>query len=214
MTNNQYDIINDTHNYCINFRTREIFLHNYFGSADTENPGVEYKMSNIFIKNLRLLENRTQDPITIHMNSIGGEWADGMAIFDAIMLCHSYVTILAYGQVESMSSIILQAADYRYMTQNAYFMCHYGSSGVMGDYLSAQNWISYEKKICDTMLNIYSSRCYKGQFFKEKYVKSDEVKAKNFLSKKLKDGDWYMSAEESVYYGFADKVLKDWKQLS
>jgi len=50
MTNNQYDIINDTHNYCINFRTREIFLHNYFGSADTENPGVEYKMSNIFMQ--------------------------------------------------------------------------------------------------------------------------------------------------------------------
>jgi ATP-dependent protease ClpP protease subunit len=148
------------------------------------------------------------------MNSIGGEWADGMVIFDAIRMCHSYITIISYGQVESMSSIILQAADYRYITQNAYFMCHYGSSGIAADYLSAQNWINYEKIICNTMLDIYSSQCHKGQFFKEKYAKPDEAKVKNFLSKRLKEGDWYMSAEESVYYGFADKIIKDWKQLS
>tara|TARA_B100000085_G_scaffold176306_1_gene160654 strand:- start:497 stop:1141 length:645 start_codon:yes stop_codon:yes gene_type:complete len=214
MINNQGDIINDLHTNCIDFKSREIYLHNYFGSADTENPGVEYKMSNIFLKNLRVLELKSQDPIIIHMNSIGGEWSDGMAIFDAIRMCNSYVTIISYGQVESMSSIILQAADYRLITTNSYFMCHYGSSGIAGDYLSAQNWINYEKYICDTMLNIYSNKCFKGQFFKEKYVKPDEAKVKNFLSKKLKDGDWYMTSEECVYYGFADKVAKDWKQLT
>ena len=45
------------------------------------------------------------------MHSVGGNWNDGMAIFDAIELCQSYVTIIVYGQAESMSSIILQAAD-------------------------------------------------------------------------------------------------------
>ena len=48
MINSQGDIINDLHTNCIDFKSREIYLHNYFGSADTENPGVEYKMSNIF----------------------------------------------------------------------------------------------------------------------------------------------------------------------
>ena len=212
MTNNQYDLINDIHNNCIYYKAREIFLHNYFVSDDTENPGEEYKMSNIFLKNLRMLELKSTDPIIVHMNSIGGEWTDGMAIYDAIRLCNSYITIICYGQVESMSSIILQAADYRMITANAYFMCHYGSSGISGDYLSTQNWINYEKYICNTMLNIYSSKCYKGKFFKEKYVKPDENKVRNFLSKKLRDGDWYMSAEDCVYYGFADKIIKDWKQ--
>lgn len=214
MSNNSSDILNDIHNYSVDLKGREIFLHNYFGSADAENPGVEYKMSNIFLKNLRLLETKSKDQIIIHMNSIGGEWSDGMAIYDAIRMCDSYITIISYGQVESMSSIILQAADYRMITANSYFMCHYGSSGIASDYLSAQNWINYEKNICDVMLNIYASRCWKSLFFKEKYAKPDESKAKNFLSKKLKDGDWYMSAEDSVYYGFADKIIENWSNLA
>lgn len=211
---NSTDILNDIHNYSINIRSREIFLHNYFTSGDNEeNPGVEYKMSNIFIKNLRILELKSHDPIIVHMHSIGGEWADGMAIYDAIQMCNCYVTMVCYGQVESMSSIILQSADSRFITPNSYFMCHYGSSIVAGDFLNAQNWANYEKYICDVMLDIYAKRCMQSKFFKEKYSKPDELKIKNFLAKKLKDGDWYMNAHDAVYYGFADKVIEDWAQL-
>ena len=28
-----------------------------------------------------------------------------------------------------------------------------------------------------------------------------------YLKRKLKDGDWYLDANEAVYYGFADAVL-------
>ena len=212
MSNNEPDILNDFHNYCTNLKTREIFLHNYY-SSDDDNPGVEYKMSNIFIKNLRALELKSYDPIIIHMHSIGGEWADGMAIYDAIQMCHSYITMVSYGQAESMSSIILQAADHRFVTTNSYFMSHFGNSGVDADFLNAQNWIKYEKYLCDVMLDIYAARCVKGQFFKEKYVKPDINKVKNYLYKQLKDGDWYLNADDCVYYGFADKVIKDWSVL-
>ena len=61
------------------------------------------------------------------MHSVGGEWSDGMAIYDAISMSRSYITIIAYGQAESMSSIIFQAADRRLITPNTYFMSHYGS---------------------------------------------------------------------------------------
>ena len=44
------DLLYDLHNYGANLDTREIFLHNYYASDDTENPGVEYKMSNNFLK--------------------------------------------------------------------------------------------------------------------------------------------------------------------
>ena len=60
------------------------------------------------------------------------------------------------------------------------------------------------------MLDIYAKRCVKGKFFKEKYTKPDDTKIKNFLAKKLKDGDWYMNSHDAVYYGFADKVIEDW----
>ena len=148
MNNNDKDLLYDLHNYGANLDTREIFLHNYYTSGDDENPGVEYKMSNTFLKNLRALELKSDKPIIIHMQSVGGEWSDGMAIYDAITMSKCHITMIAYGQAESMSSIIFQAADSRLITPNTYFMSHYGSSAVGGHYLNVQNWIKYEKYIC------------------------------------------------------------------
>jgi len=207
----QPELLKDFHDYGDNIATREIFLHNHYHTEDNQNPGVEYRMSNTFIKNLRALDMKSDQPITIHMQSVGGEWTDGMAIYDAISMSRSYVTIIAYAQASSMSSIILQAADYRTITQNSHFMCHYGSSDINMDYLSAMNYADYERKICDVMFNIYAKRCVNGKFFYEKFGKKPSDKqVKQFLIRKLKSGDWYMDADEAVYYGFADKILTDW----
>jgi ATP-dependent protease ClpP protease subunit len=137
------------------------------------------------------------------MQSIGGEWADGMAIYDSIILCKSYVTIISYGQAESMSSIILQAADNRLLTPNSYFMAHYGSTSLSCDYLNAINWMDFEKRLSNKMLEIYAKRCLDGEFFEGK----DENQVKKYLSTKLKSGDWFLEPAEAVYYGFADGVV-------
>jgi ATP-dependent protease ClpP protease subunit len=129
-------------------------------------------------------------------------------------MCRSHITIIAYGQAESMSSIIFQAADTRLITPNTYFMSHFGSTNAGGDYLNVQNWVKYEKQICDTMLDIYANQCCNGQFFIEKYGKNAVTKVKNYLSTKLKSGDWYITASEAVYYGFADKVIDSWQELT
>ena len=47
----------------------------------------------------------------------------------------------------------------------------------------------------------------KGKYFKEQYTDITQEKVKNYLKRKLKDGDWYLDANEAVYYGFADLVL-------
>ena len=200
------DTISDTHNHGIDVKGREIYLHGYIGNTE-EDPGVDYRMSTNFYKNIRILDSISQEPILIHMNSIGGSWSDGMTIFDTILLCKSYVTIIAYGQAESMSSIILQAADKRVMMPNAYFMSHFGSSDHVGNYLDVQRSIAFEKKITDKMLDIYTQSCAKGNYFKEQYTDLTEEKVKNYLKRKLKDGDWYLDANETVYYGLADCVL-------
>jgi len=205
------ELLKDFHDYAANINTREIFLHNHYHSEDNQNPGVEYRMATTFIKNLRALDIKSNANITVHCNSIGGEWADGMAIYDAISLCRSYVTIIIYGQAESMSSIFMQAADFRYITPNAHFMSHYGSTDINTDYLSALNQATYEYRACETMMNIYAKRCVDGQFFKEKFGKKPtEKQVKQFLIRKLKGGDWYLNSEEAVYYGFADKIIDNW----
>ena len=149
------------------------------------------------------------------MQSVGGEWSDGMAIYDAILMCRCHVTMIAYGQAESMSSIIFQAADKRLITPNTYFMSHYGSTGASGEYLSVQNWVKYEKRICDIMIDIYAQSCIGGKYFKNKYGNSPDMdKVKTYLFRKLKSGDWYMSAEDAVHYGFADEIIDSWQKLN
>ena len=107
-----------------------------------------------------------------------------------------------------MSSIILQAADKRILTPNAHFMLHYGSVDCSGDHLSAHNYAKVDRRNTETMVDIYSEGCVKGKYFKEHYNDLTEEKVRNYLKRKLKDGDWYLDANEAVYYGFADAVLE------
>ena len=200
------DTVSDIQSYGVDVKNREIYLHGYLSNTD-EDPGVDYKMAATFYKNIRILDKISRDPIIIHMHSVGGSWNDGMAIFDAIQLSKSYVTIISYGQAESMSSVILQAADKRVMMPNSYFMCHFGSSGYSGNYLDVQKGAAFEKRITELMLDIYTQSCLKGKYFKEQYTEPTFEKVKNYLKRKLKDGDWYLDANESVYYGFSDLVL-------
>ena len=201
------DTISDVHSYGLDVKNRELYLHGYVGNTD-DDPGVEYRMAANFYKNLRMLDCINQEPIIIHMLSEGGEWSNGMAIFDAICICRSYITIVTYGQAESMSSIILQAADKRILTPNAHFMLHYGSVDCSGDHLSAHNYAKVDRRNTETMVDIYSEGCVKGKYFKEHYNDLTEEKVRNYLKRKLKDGDWYLDANEAVYYGFADAVLE------
>jgi ATP-dependent protease ClpP protease subunit len=207
------DTIPDINTYGVDVTNREIYLHSYIANSE-EDPGIDYKMASIFYKNLRMLDTISHDPIIIHMNSVGGSWNDGMTIFDAITICQSYVTIVTYGQAESMSSVILQAADKRVMTPNSYFMCHFGSSLYSGNFLDVQKCAAFEKKGASLMLDIYTGACMAGKYFKEHYTELSYDKVKNFLKRKLKDGDWYLDANESVYYGFADCVLNTKKYMN
>lgn len=200
---NKNYILHNFHDYGSDIKAREIFLHNYYDHE--ENQGVEYRMASVFLKNLRALELASNKNILIHLYSLGGEWNDCMAIYDALYFSGSNTTMVSYGQTESSSTIILQAATTRILMPSAYFMVHYGSSGHSSHFLNVQNWHKYEKYLCDYMMDIYAERCVYGKFFKEKNYSIDQVK--KYLYKKFKDGDWYMTAEEAVFFGFADGVL-------
>ncbi len=198
------DSIGEIHNYGIDIKNREIYLHGVKDNGE-EDPGVDYRMAINFIKNIRHLDHLNNNEIRVNMQSIGGHWGAGMSIFDAISSCDSHVTVIAYGQAESMSGIILQAADTRLVTPNSYFMAHFGSTDCSGDYLSSQNWAKLDKSNLELMLSIFAAKCQKtGKYFIER--KYNVSKTKAYIKRKMKDGDWYLDSEEAVHYGFADGI--------
>ena len=146
------------------------------------------------------------------MNTVGGVWEDGMSIHNAIQTSPSFITIIAYAHARSMSSIILQAADKRVLMPDAVFMTHYGTLGFDGECVAAISASDFTKKINKRMLHIYAAKCVNGQFFKEKEY--NETKVRKYLDRKMKDkGDWWMDAEEAIYYGFADEIAEDIMKL-
>ena len=86
-------------------------------------------------------------------------------------------------------------------------MSHYGNGGYEGNYLDVQAANKYDKYCCDVMLGIYSNVFIKSKVFKENYKGGTIEKARNYLMRKMKNGDWYLGARGAVDHGFADYVL-------
>jgi len=201
------EFVGQVHNYDLNIIEREIYLHSHFGLAgDEEEGGIEYRMATQFIKNLHILNQMEQSGILLHFQTPGGDWICGMAIYDAIKLSESPVTILAYGEVASMGAIVLQAAKKRVMTPNCEVMVHKGFVALEGNTSTVQSNAKWNLKINKRMLQILASRCVYGRYFQEKKMSESQVMA--YIDKKLnKLGDWNLDAEEAVYYGLADGVI-------
>ena len=79
-----------------------------------------------FFAQFRTLDSIPGD-IRVNMSSIGGDVDAGWAMHDLIRCANNKVTIVGYGYLYSMASLILQAADLRLVTPNCRIMFHNGS---------------------------------------------------------------------------------------
>lgn len=200
-------LLHNIHNHDINYLTREIYLHSHLDAYEEE-PGVEYRMATSFIKNVNFLESIEKSNILVHLHSIGGEWNDGMAIFNTIRATKSPTVILSYAQASSVSGIILQAADKRVLMPDCEFLIHHGSIALDNNSLAAKSAIEFNERICKRMLNIFAERAIVGPYFSGRGFTVKKVM--NYLDNRIRNrSDWYLSAEEAVYYGFCDGILGD-----
>lgn len=200
-------LVSDIHQYGINYHNREIYLHSLEYEEGINEAGVEYKMATSFIKNLNILSRQNSNPILVHMHSTGGNWADGMAIFNSIRFCKCPITIISYAQASSMSGVILQSADYRVMMKDCEFMMHYGNAGHYGSITAAKSSIDHSVEcLKKRMIEIFAKRAKVGQYFIDR--KMSEGKIKSFFDRKLREkSDWYMTSQDAQEYGLCDAIL-------
>lgn len=197
------EMMNQVHHYNLNISTREIYLHSYV--LDEEEGGIEYRMATQFLKNIHLLDTENKN-ILVHLQSPGGEWTHGMSIYDAMISAKSPITILAHGEIASMSGIIFQAAKKRVLMPNCEVMVHRGFLTLEGSATSVQSNALWNKKTDKKMLHILSNRCINGKYFQDKNMNVDQVR--KFIDSKIRQhGDWNLDSSEAVAYGLADGIL-------
>jgi len=173
----------------------------YIGPVDTENHEVNAIMAERAIKNLHILDSISDNPITIIMLNYGGEVTAGMAIYDAIRLCRSYVTIKVFGCANSMGSIILQAADNRILAPNSEVMIHLGVTGYAEDHpLNIDNQHKRAREFDDWMINLYHSRIKEK---KPRFKKSQVLELVKF--------DQFFTPDRAIEFGLADSIMESHK---
>lgn len=73
---------------------------------------------------LTLLNTQSNDPITLNIDSSGGDVSVGLVTYDAIRLSEAMVLGVVCGSAHSMASVVLQACDMRKMTRHSTLLIH------------------------------------------------------------------------------------------
>lgn len=122
----------------LDLNNRQIYLSdNYDENAD---DGINSISTEKLYKHLSVLSTISSDPITIILNTAGGETSQGMAMYDIIKSCKCKVIIKVVGDAHSMGSVILQAADERIMTKNSTMLLHYGQTSIDAESDNFKRW--------------------------------------------------------------------------
>ena len=160
------------------------------------NGGISTEMSHVIVAQMLFLESENPDKdISLYINSPGGEVTAGMAIYDTMQFIKPDVQTIVMGQACSMGSLLAQAGarGKRVLLPMARHMIHQPSGGARGqatDMLIQVEEILAMKK---NLTKIYVDHNSAGKTF-------DQLNADM-------ERDNYMSADQAVAYGLADKVI-------
>lgn len=194
-------------------------VENYDFGVGSENafgdePGIEHTVTTRTLKNIAICENQFEAGSVglLRLKSCGGDWTQGMALFNAFRLSSLNWVALNYTEARSMSSLIFCACNYRVMMPDSKFMFHTGTFG--GEFTGTQIDTEYREwqKAQERMLDIYCEAMdepgavYAG--------KPDTIKRAWLIEQMKSHEEVYLTAEEAVQYGFAHAIFDgDWEKL-
>lgn len=153
---------------------------------------------NELIRKLLFMESQDNTlPITLFINSPGGEVISGLAVYDTIRLMKSPVNAVVTGIAASMGSIILLACDRerRMMLPSSTIMihdCSWGSRDMGGKKpLEIEQELNQLRHVNERLVGIIAERTGKSKEEVAEVTKNDS----------------FFSAPEAVNFGLAEKIL-------
>lgn len=159
----------------VDIKNRVIFLS---GDIDSDS-------SNKFIKNLHMLATtNSSEPISVYINSFGGDPYSAFAMYDAIKaLQHVRVDTYCIGTCMSAGLTVFLAGDRRIMFENSVLMAHTVSSLTEGKLSpTMEDEVKECGKILKQMCTILQNSSHKSKVwwakqiqYKDNYIRSEEA---------------------------------------
>jgi ATP-dependent Clp protease, protease subunit len=159
---------------------------------------IEKDSARAVIERLRELANDSRKPITLYMNTAGGNVTDGLAIHDTVryLVTQGYqITVIVQGMAYSMGSVVLQAASpgRRLAFPHSWIMIHEPAkwAGWQSTTAAAQH-LDRLKQMQSQIYRILADRS--GRPLRQ-------------IIRDTKRTDFYLDAAKAKEYGLIDDVL-------
>ena len=155
---------------------------------------IDERTSSVLFAQLLFLESQdSKKDITLYINSPGGLVTAGMAIYDTMQYVRTEIQTIVLGQACSMGSLLASAGTKgkRFMLPHSRHMIHQPLGGARG-------------QATDVEIQANELLRWKGELTKiyEKHTGQPLDKLKDDMER-----DKFMTPDESVKYGLADKIV-------
>jgi ATP-dependent Clp protease, protease subunit len=159
---------------------------------------IEKDLAKSVIERLRELANDSRRPITLYINSAGGNVTDGLAIHDAIrhlITTGVEVTTVVQGMAYSMGSVVLQAASpgRRLAFPHSWIMIH-----------EPAKWAGWQSTTAAAQ-HLDRLRQMQNQIYR--ILADRSGKPLRQIIRDTKRTDFYLDAARALGYGLIDGVL-------
>lgn len=134
------------------------------------------------------------EDIYVHINSYGGEVAEGVAIYNALRSCDARVTTICEGFACSIASVIFMAGQSRVMRDSSLLMLHNASMPAQGDANAHRKAADDLDVITELSKTAYLNHA-KGDLTREKLTE-------------IMDAETWVTAEQAFEWGLASEVDK------
>lgn len=137
------------------------------------------------------LRSLGKGPVTVNLNSPGGDMFEGLAIYNLLREHEGEVTVKVLGLAASAGSIIAMAGDNVQVARAGFFMVHNSWVMAAGNRLDLREIADWLEPFDAAMADIYTARTG---------LKTDAVA-------KLMDAESWIGGSAAVDQGFADSLL-------
>lgn len=166
---------------------------------DFFNPEDDQNTKQKMREQLREVDAIQADKIVVNISSLGGDVDHGLAIHDLLAANSARVETNVIGMTASAATIIAQAGDERFMSDNALYLVHRAWTMGMGNANDFQALADDLITLDDRISNIYAKRSDK-----------DQQDFLDLMNESNGDGIW-ISAEEAKEFGLIDSITEPMK---
>ena len=180
--------------YNADYKNRVIYFGNFNAHPDQDPTEINTQTISTAMVSIHIMARQApKTPISLYFNSTGGNMHDAWALIDAMLSCSCQFKFYGFGSIMSAATLIMAAADERYLAPHSRVMIH----DMSWDHYGMGSSHRVEQDLYQDMKEE-----------KVKFLADNSNLGKEFFHTIINSGkDLFLTAQETVDIGLADELI-------